>query len=72
MLWERLWKSKLHDRLKIFLWQLASNVLPIKALVANRLGGGETDCYMCGQGIEDAILVFRDGSVSRSLAFASK
>ncbi|KAF3455745.1 hypothetical protein FNV43_RR00387 [Rhamnella rubrinervis] len=33
--WDKLWKAKLHDRHKVFLWRLASRVLPLNQSVAN-------------------------------------
>ncbi len=46
--WDGLWKLKLHERQKIFMWRLGSNILPTKLNLAIRLGHGDPMCPLCG------------------------
>lgn len=40
--WKRLWSLNIHERLKLLLWKLAWDILPIRDKVAERLeGSGE-------------------------------
>jgi hypothetical protein len=47
-LWHALWKLKLHERTKIFLWRLGSNALPSNLRVVQRIGSGDPLCPLCG------------------------
>lgn len=35
--WGLIWKANLHERFKLFLWRLASNVLPLNSLLSSRM-----------------------------------
>lgn len=70
--WRLIWDSKLHDRLKLFLWRLASNIIPVNMVVANKIRRGDRKCSLCGSQEMDILHLFRDYHVSRALAFASK
>jgi hypothetical protein len=45
-LWKQLWKLKMHERLKVFLWRLGSNALPTKQRVFQRTGYSNPMCLM--------------------------
>uniref|UniRef100_A0A2N9HGL8 Reverse transcriptase domain-containing protein n=1 Tax=Fagus sylvatica TaxID=28930 RepID=A0A2N9HGL8_FAGSY len=45
--WAKLWKFKIHERLKIFLWRLGSNTLPTLTNLASRFGMGSLLCPLC-------------------------
>jgi hypothetical protein len=47
-LWQRLWKSKLHERSKIFLWRIGTKALPTKEMLANKMEIQDKMCYLCG------------------------
>ncbi|KAB1213575.1 hypothetical protein CJ030_MR5G010506 [Morella rubra] len=56
--WGRLWKLKLHDRLKMLLWQIAAGALKNKGALARVLGREEEEsflCSFCRQAPEDSI-----------------
>ena len=46
-MWAKLWKSKIHERLKIFLWRLGSNTLPTLTNLASRFGMESVLCPLC-------------------------
>lgn len=69
--WGLIWGSDLPERLKLFLWQLASNVLPTKKVLASMLGRGDILCGLCGQKEEELLHLFKYCSVSKALGFAS-
>ncbi|XP_075648387.1 LRR receptor-like serine/threonine-protein kinase EFR [Castanea sativa] len=70
--WKKLWESKLHERLKMFLWRLAKGELPLKTRLANSIGCEDLSCVLCGEAEESELHVFRDCIVIRMLWFASE
>lgn len=36
-IWKKLWKAHIHERLKIFIWRVLTNVLPSKEVLSERL-----------------------------------
>lgn len=50
--WGLIWRSNLHERLKLFLWRMASDVQPLNFIMSNRIGGGDGFCGLCGQETE--------------------
>lgn len=50
--WRKLWKLKIHERLKTCLWKLFWSVIPSKGAIVDRLGGkeeAELKCALCGE-----------------------
>ena len=43
--WQKIWKIKAHDRIKMLLWRIGSNALPSKNNLALRLG--TSDPHVC-------------------------
>ncbi|XP_030933289.1 putative receptor-like protein kinase At3g47110 isoform X1 [Quercus lobata] len=71
--WKKLWESKLHGRLNMFLWRLAKGELPLKTrLASNSIGCEDLSCVLCGEAEESELHVFRDCIVIRMLWFASE
>uniref|UniRef100_A0A803PQY7 Reverse transcriptase domain-containing protein n=1 Tax=Cannabis sativa TaxID=3483 RepID=A0A803PQY7_CANSA len=57
--WEKLWRSKIHQRLKLFLWKTWSDALPSK----QRLGLVDNTCSLCHVASESALHLFGSCSV---------
>ena len=71
--WKKLWESKLHGRLNMFLWRLAKGELPLKTRLANNgIGCEDLSCVLCGEAEESELHVFRDCIVIRMLSLASE
>lgn len=69
--WEKLWKSKIHSRLKVFSWRLLSGVLPIKALLQDLLGSTDGLCMLCGEKREAILHHFMECPITRRIACAT-
>lgn len=39
---------------------MVSNVFPLNSIPVNRIGGGDLNCGLCGQEVEQVLHVFRD------------
>lgn len=53
--WRKLWKLRVHERLKLCLWKLLWDVIPTKSKLAERMGSREDEdlmCVLCGKEIE--------------------
>ena len=70
-IWENLWNSKLHERLKLFLWRLLVGILPTNLIIFTRTGKGCPDCALCGKEEETEIHLFTKCEETKLLAFAS-
>lgn len=70
-IWKTLWKSKQHDRLKIFIWCALSNIFPTKEVLSRRVDIDDPYCVVCGEELEKLNHLFKDYSGFRALAFAS-
>lgn len=46
--WRLIWDLKLYERLKLFLWRFASNIISVNMVVVNRFGRGDRLCSLCG------------------------
>ncbi len=54
-LWPKVWKIKIHERLKMFLWRLGSNALPTRKMMAQRTGNQDNLCHLCGEAEESDV-----------------
>lgn len=69
-LFGKIWKTKLRERLKLFLWQVLEGVLLTKSVLCNIVGRGDNLCNICGRG-ETFVHLFYNCDFVRKLAFAS-
>ena len=67
--WQKLWKLKLHERLKIFVWRIGSNTLPTRLNVAKRTGFRDTTCPLCGNKEESYAHLFLQCTMVKPLWF---
>ncbi|XP_048322902.2 uncharacterized protein LOC107414189 [Ziziphus jujuba] len=71
-IWKEIWTAKIHERLKMFLWRLAADVLSTKDLLFERIGKGDPSCSFCGSSKETPSHLFLECPVARAVAFGSK
>lgn len=63
------WSSKLHERLKIFLWRVLSNTLPTIDVLSKRFDRFDNCCVVSGESEESCLYLFKDCNGLRGLAF---
>ena len=63
----KIWKLCIHDRLKMFLWRLASNLLPTKESLPRFANNVDISCNLYGGFVEFVTHLFRDYSFARDL-----
>lgn len=56
--WNKLWKLKVHDIVKMFLWRLRSDMMPIKEKLGQRIGPTNKSCSFCNACVEDYSVLF--------------
>lgn len=49
IIWSMLWKLKIHEFLKVFLWRLLDEVIPYWKVIGRIISGGENYCGICGE-----------------------
>ena len=67
--WQKIWKIKAHDRIKMLLWRIGSNALPSKNNLALRLGTSDPSCVLCGSEPETTTHLFFYCQVARAIWF---
>lgn len=72
-LWKGIWKKgKIAPRLRVFLWKLANDALPLAATLFRRMAKGDPYCGMGGVGDEDPIHMMFQCTFSRACWFTSQ
>ncbi|KAF3439908.1 hypothetical protein FNV43_RR18186 [Rhamnella rubrinervis] len=71
-LWKDLWKMKIHERLKMFMWRVLSGCLPTRARLATMLRLNDASYVLCGNGVESTAHLFCHCNVIRAVVFGSK
>jgi hypothetical protein len=56
--WDKIWRLKVPNKVKMFLWRIAHNSLVVKRNVARRGVDSETICPMCYRLDEDCVHLF--------------
>lgn len=70
-LWKAVWKrGKVVPRVRLFVWKLAQNGLPLAKTIASRTSQGEPICANCLQGDENSIHMIFDCPFARACWFA--
>ncbi|XP_074292861.1 uncharacterized protein LOC141619743 [Silene latifolia] len=64
-LWNRLWKTRVWPRIKLFFWQLCIGALATLDNVTARVRGESSSCYFCTSSSESSLHLFRDCSVAK-------
>ena len=69
--WAKLWKIRVPERIKMFLWSVATNVLSTKENLMSRLDIPEPWCVLCDQEVESVSHLFFRCSAAKALWFAA-
>ncbi|KAF4360295.1 hypothetical protein F8388_020586 [Cannabis sativa] len=68
----RIWKLKMHERVKLFLWKLYQNSLPFGCKFREIFGSHPGLCMLCGESEGDTVSHFvANCAISRQLWFSS-
>ena len=54
----KIWKSKVHDRLKMFLWRVASDILPTKDKLTSFFPAMDLKCPLCDASPKSSLHLF--------------
>ena len=68
----QIWKTRIHERLKMVLWRVAANCLPTKDKRLRYDANADTICHLCNSGQESTIHLFIDCPLARALWFSSQ
>jgi hypothetical protein len=68
----RIWKAFIHERLKMHLWRIASNLLPTKDSMARYVPDIDTTCGLCEFSPESTIHLFWHCPFARAVWFGSE
>ena len=66
-LWRRLWKIKVHERIKMLLWRIASNTISVKEILAQRMGLENQVCELCHEATKSSYHLFCHCLVARAI-----
>jgi ribonuclease HI len=66
-----IWKSSIHDRLKMLLWRIGLNILPTKSSIALFASNFDTNCPLCSIHVETPLHLFWQCPLARALWFNS-
>ena len=69
---KKIWKLSIHERLKMHLWRIASNLLPSKAGMSTFTPTLDTTCCLCENSPETITHLLWECSLARALWFGSK
>ena len=71
VMWQKLWKMKIHERVKMLVWRIGVNILPTKENLAQRLGLEDQECSLCHEEIEYCTHLFFQCNVACAILFGS-
>jgi hypothetical protein len=68
----KIWKSRLHDCLKMHLWRVAAGLLPTKESLSRFATSFDYICVLCDHSCESDVHLFWDCPMARALWFGSR
>ncbi|KAF4380050.1 hypothetical protein F8388_018174 [Cannabis sativa] len=69
-IWGKIWKLKISERMKLFLWKLGRDILPFGERL-QRIFGNEVVCAICDEQEDSAVHLFCHCPLAKSLWLAS-
>jgi len=67
--WQKVWKLRIHERLKMMLWRVNSNLLPTMDNLEQRMGIADTVCVCCNGEKESVVHLFFQCTMARAIWF---
>ena len=67
----QIWKTRIQERLKIVLWRVVANCLPMRDQRLWYDANANTNCHLCNTGPESTIHLFINCPLARALWFSS-
>jgi len=68
----QIWKTKLHDCLKMLLWRIVANVLPSKEVISKFNGNIDRCCPLCSSTNESSLHLFTVCTIAKAIWFQSQ
>ena len=68
----QIWKTRIQERLKMVLWRVAANCLPMRDQRLWYDANANTNCHLCNTGQESTIHLFINCPLARALWFSSQ
>ena len=67
--WTKIWKLNVHERYKMLLWRIGSNILPTNKNFVLRVGSGDPTCLLCHLEEESIVHLFFHCPTARAIWF---
>ena len=64
-----IWKSKIHEHLKMHLWRIVANVFPTKEVISMFNENVDGSCPLCNSALETSLHLFTVCPIAKSLWF---
>lgn len=71
-IWDKLWNTRMHKRLKIFIWRLLADVIPTRERLNHVFNVGDMSCGLSGANVENLMHIFKECPCFRVFSFASR
>ena len=69
--WNKFWKLQIHERLKMFLWRIRTDVIPTNLNVLKRVGFGNAVCPLCNNEDESIVHLFFKCPAAKAIWFSN-
>ncbi|XP_024178720.1 uncharacterized protein LOC112184715 [Rosa chinensis] len=66
-LWKALWKANVPNKVVIFGWRAAHNLLPTRTALTSKGYSGDLNCCVCSESVETLEHLFRDCSIAKDI-----
>uniref|UniRef100_A0A803PWZ9 Reverse transcriptase domain-containing protein n=1 Tax=Cannabis sativa TaxID=3483 RepID=A0A803PWZ9_CANSA len=71
VIWNRIWKLNITERLKMFLWKLGRDALPFGSRL-QRIFGNPVNCVLCGESVDSWLHLFCHCPLAKATWFGSQ
>ena len=57
-MWKKIWKIRVPERVKMLIWRIATNTIPVKEVLGQRVELDSQECVLCQDGQESISHLF--------------